>query len=109
MSKKVWELQDALRLLPQIELILKPHGWHCALGGSVLHRGWSEKDLDIFVYPHDTRKVNVVGAVWTVLLQSLDHDDWGSCSASGGKQDRDDKVVKWMKSGNRRIDFFFVK
>lgn len=46
-------LEQALPVIRDIETKLIPHGAHCALGGSVLHRGESEKDLDIFVYPRN--------------------------------------------------------
>jgi hypothetical protein len=46
-------LEQALPVIRGIEYELSSRGAHCALGGSVLHRGESEKDLDIFVYPRN--------------------------------------------------------
>lgn len=46
-------LEQALPIIRGIECELSSRGAHCALGGSVLHRGESEKDLDIFVYPRN--------------------------------------------------------
>lgn len=49
-------IEQALPVIRDIEAKLIPHGAHCALGGSVLHRGESEKDLDIFVYPRNCER-----------------------------------------------------
>src|SRR3954469_18790986 len=46
-------LEDALPVVRWLETQLIPKGAHCSLGGSVLHKGFSEKDLDIFIYPHN--------------------------------------------------------
>jgi hypothetical protein len=46
-------LEEALPIVRDLEQKLIPLGAHCALGGSVLHRGVSTKDVDIFVYPHN--------------------------------------------------------
>lgn len=46
-------LDQALPFVREVEAKLIPLGAHCSLGGSVLHRGESTKDLDIFVYPHN--------------------------------------------------------
>jgi len=45
-------LDQALPFVRSLEQKLIPLGAHCALGGSVLHSGESNKDLDIFVYPN---------------------------------------------------------
>lgn len=52
----MWTLESALPLLRGLEESLKPHGIHVALGGSVLHRGESKKDLDVFLYPNQWPK-----------------------------------------------------
>jgi len=44
----MWTLNDALPLIRKIEPIAKRHGFSLALYGSVLYRGESEKDLDLF-------------------------------------------------------------
>jgi hypothetical protein len=48
-------LEESLPFVRWLETQLIPRHAHCALGGSVLHRGWSEKDLDVIVYPHNQR------------------------------------------------------
>jgi hypothetical protein len=48
----LWSLADAVVLAVQVEQHLKPVNTHVALGGSVMYRGHSFKDLDLILYPH---------------------------------------------------------
>ncbi len=48
-------LEESLGFVRWLEMQLVPQKAHCALAGSVLHRGWSEKDLDVIVYSHSER------------------------------------------------------
>jgi len=49
----IWILnQETLDLIRSIEAVAAVHDLHVALGGSVLHKGQSFKDLDLYVYPH---------------------------------------------------------
>ena len=50
----MWTLNDALPLIRRIEPIAKRHGFSVALYGSVLYRGESEKDLDLFFVEQET-------------------------------------------------------
>jgi hypothetical protein len=52
METKLWTLEDALPVARALEAFLLQHKCHCAIGGSVLHKGSSGKDLDLFVYSH---------------------------------------------------------
>lgn len=45
-------LTQGVILCQTMEPVLREIGYHCALTGSVLYAGKSEKDLDIIVYPH---------------------------------------------------------
>lgn len=100
----MWTLIEGINLVNRLEVALKLKNFHCALGGSVLHKGTSEKDLDIFVYPHSS-------------LDDFDH--WNAAELvleqCGCKLVRtcnhkyDDKIVKEYRYMGKRIDFFFVK
>lgn len=50
-----YTLEIAVDICREIEAKLVPLGYHCALGGSCLYRGNSEKDVDIIIYPHDIK------------------------------------------------------
>ena len=47
----VWNLDDALTIIRKIRPTLQAVGWELALGGGVLNRGWSDKDLDLVAFP----------------------------------------------------------
>lgn len=49
----LWEIEDGLQLSKLIERAVVPLRAHVALAGSVLYRGWSDKDIDIIIYQHD--------------------------------------------------------
>lgn len=47
----IWRLDDALRLIRLISPICHLYGYNLHLGGGVLNRGFSTKDLDILAMP----------------------------------------------------------
>lgn len=51
--ENMWRLDDARNLISTLQPHLKPLGFHVALGGGVLNRGWSKKDLDLYFLPLD--------------------------------------------------------
>lgn len=46
----MWHQSEAIELARRIETAVVPMGFHVALGGSVLHQGKSNKDVDIYLY-----------------------------------------------------------
>ena len=49
----MYTLQDAVAIAKQLEApVYARFGLHIAIGGSCVYRGTSEKDVDIFLYPH---------------------------------------------------------
>lgn len=103
----MWTRDIALEVLKSLEDFLAKHGFHCALGGSVMYRGDSEKDLDVIVYPHNKDSHMPIEELWTLICQShFSVDKGGRCASSY----RDSKIVYWLKTQTRkRIDFFFLK
>ncbi len=100
----LWTLKEGIELARKFEAAIIPVGYHCALGGSVLHRGWSGKDLDIFVYPHKSvagknSRYPAKNAL-TVLGVSF-------CKNSASHHD-DEKLVIAGSFEGKRIDFFFL-
>lgn len=103
-----WTLEEAIPVLRAIEEAIIPLGYHCAIGGSVLHKGRSEKDLDVFVYPHDADKTLTPEEILGALDAPLNGLCAGRCNPD--YRPRDCKEVYWSYNGdNRRIDFFFLK
>jgi len=50
---KVWTLVEARELITQLQLGSRSFNYHIALGGSVLNKGESDKDLDLYFLPMD--------------------------------------------------------
>lgn len=50
-EKRRWSLDKALHFVRELEDHLGGR-YHVALGGGVLMKGYSDKDVDIWVYPH---------------------------------------------------------
>lgn len=48
-----YTLADLTSMAAYLEPHFAPHGIHVAAGGSCLHKGGSDKDLDLFLYPHN--------------------------------------------------------
>lgn len=46
----------AIGIARMLEPIANNNGFHIALGGGCLHRGFSKKDIDIIIYAHTTFK-----------------------------------------------------
>lgn len=98
-------LSDGIRIANACEAAIIPAGYHCALGGSLLHRGTSSKDVDLFIYPHCGR--NLQPEVLRSALQSAGFKPvfkWGFSENSA-----DTKEIECWDYKGFRIDFFFVK
>ena len=97
----LWTLDEAIKLVRELEEVVKPVGYHCALGGSVLMRGESKKDLDIFVYPHQAphdRESDLIVALGGYGLQAKRVVEFYA----------DEKRVIFTKLNGKRIDLFLV-
>lgn len=93
-------MAEGIALARKLEPIAIRHNAHIALGGSVLHNGRSEKDLDIFVYPHDKE----AGFSPRHMLAAF-----GATSISRtGPSCHDGKEVYFTMLDGKRVDFFFL-
>ena len=101
----MWTLESALPVLRVLEAVAAKEGFHVALSGSVLYRGYSAKDLDVVVYPHN---VNLYRAEDRArLLQSFQTAGFSDpYEVSPNYVDKDVVVVK---NDGKRIDLFFLR
>lgn len=100
----MWTLQEGVEYARYVEGKLIPIGYHCAIGGGVLHTGSSAHDLDIFVYPHDAKKP----AEPSLIMAAIGVSGWGECDEKY-QPNRDPKEVIWAYvDNNKRVDFFFL-
>ncbi len=47
----MWGINDALALVRELQPKLHLRKYHVAMGGGVLNKGYSEKDLDLYIFP----------------------------------------------------------
>lgn len=102
----MWTRETAFQFLPPLESFLASEGYHCALGGGVMYRGNSDKDLDVIVYPHTREKCISVDLLWARLAGFLRPSK--TTKAAGSSRDGKDVRVMVL-TDERRIDFFFLK
>lgn len=88
-----------------VEAAIIPAGYHCALGGSVLHEGESHKDLDIFIYPHCGKKLKpklLRRMLWLTGFVQLQ-------TFTKSANFFDSKEIEIWEFQGVRIDFFFLR
>jgi hypothetical protein len=102
-------LQEGIEICREIEPLLVNIDYHCALGGSLLYRGTSTKDIDIFIYPHQIkRQMNALKITKHLVNNLKDSVITEDRVGYGDKENyRDKRVIKILYK-NRRIDLFFI-
>lgn len=104
MNPVMWTITEGLGFCRAIEVLLAKAGFHCALGGGVMLRDTSTKDLDVLIYPH--------------RCDGIDAPDWNTARAALVEAGVDDlrkfthhydhkNVWKGYLNG-KRVDFFFL-
>ena len=106
-------LEDAVALARRVEKELTVAGWHCALTGSCLYLGQSEKDVDLIVYPHKCpRPARALGRLHAAL-KTAGLYQWRTCKAVRAdwakRGIRDQKHVEvWMDRNLGRVDIMVL-
>jgi len=98
-----FSLQDGVNLCRLIEPTLSSLGYHCALHGSTLYKGESEKDIDVIVYPHNVKVTKPHGEIFTALREKC-----GISPAYESPASNTDKEVWPCSIEGHRIDMFFL-
>lgn len=102
-EKAKWTLEDGVKLIQGAEPEVERLGFYLGLYGSVLHVGWSSKDLDILVIPHDFG--HDIEAVVNYLAQAFTRS--GLKRAVRGRDDNSKLVLVGYTDEGKEIDFFF--
>jgi len=103
-----WSLDDAVTFVRELEKAIAPD-YHVTLAGSVLHKGSSRNDLDVFVFPHST-DVNDFGKLRSLFEAHgmrlwVDNKGVRRKWARGGSTDT--KFVEiWKTKEGKRVDVF---
>lgn len=71
------DLVEAVKIARHFEAVFVDYGIHVALTGSTLYKGWSEKDMDLVLFPHKTKETGLIDKVAVILaFQRLDIKQW---------------------------------
>lgn len=117
MSRVVWTFDEAHQVIRLLKNDLWVAGWGVALGGSVLHRKSSFTDLDLVLFPLNSRRRDVEGAKIVLKHWGMRCEyDEAFVKERWKEQGSDDEkhVEVWMFNAphpfqGRRIDIFFLK
>lgn len=83
-DKLLWDLEAGQQLAAELESVVRPLNYHTLLGGGVLHKGYSDKDLDLWFMPlngYPSQSRVVLQALEDVLGRSRalrDHPDYAA-------------------------------
>lgn len=114
--KSSWTLEEGLQVTRYLERLFKPFGFHVALGGGVMLRGRSSKDLDVIVYPDKVTPHFDASLHWAIVADALDEEDWVQFRdaeqmiknwRSIGSDD-EKHVEVWMDPKGRRVDLIVM-
>lgn len=103
----MWTLDEAHALVSEIQERVRACHYHVMLGGGVLWRGWSVKDLDLFFSP-----LNGYTSRPHEIRQLLDQLGWGQAHAIRDSPDYQAgdpwhwRDLIWFTVNGRRIDVF---
>jgi hypothetical protein len=78
----VWSLDEGLRLLRGLQQPIREYNYHLAIGGGVVNKGHSEKDLDLYFLPMNSTGIKQPDALLKFLTrvwgppESLKNEDY---------------------------------
>jgi len=103
-----WTINEAVKLVREMEDVVHSLGWHTALTGSVLQEGRSDNDLDIIFYPYKTALCQTSPV--RVLSELRSYLNITAVSLRTQKHGDDTKMVyRTLTDDDRRIDCFFLR
>ena len=103
----MWTFNQAIEVARELEPLAIRCGYHTAIGGGVVQRGWSAKDLDIFFYISKT-EIGCDTNKLIELLKCIGFTEWIPRSDSIAEEDQDRKVVFACARQGKRIDLFIL-
>lgn len=103
----MWTIEEGIKFCWMLEPILAESGWHCALAGSVLYVGKSNKDLDIVIYPHDTSNSRPDDVEY--ILNKLTANYHKYVPSQVKRRYPDSKDIWVGEYEGKRIDFFLMR
>lgn len=103
----MWDLDEALPIIRELQGEIRPLGYHLTLGGGVLNKGHSYKDLDIYIIPLVGETAKIIDLMNLLAHKFGEPEEIGS----GGASYEPDVYAYKQQYGtkDRRIDIFVIK
>lgn len=109
----IWTLEQGLEILRNLEKNLKPLKYTSTLGGGVLFKGFSTKDLDIFIAPYNKTDVNHDSLIKILeglgFIRKKTKEEVHKGFEYAGDSEKIHKHVEIWDFNGKRVDFFFVE
>lgn len=106
----MWTINEAVDYIQELEPLIRGFNYCTALGGSVLHKGFSRNDLDVYLMPiieedKDTKTVKPYDTKGIVdFLINIRAEPATDSLNYLGSEFR--TIFKYYTPGGKRIDFF---
>lgn len=105
----MWTLESGISFIRSMEEIANQYNYHLTLGGSVLHRGESNKDLDIYAMPFHNDKLCDESSLLTAFMAYATHCEPAFYSEKPQIVRADNLFILRDSLRNLRIDLFVIK
>lgn len=106
MKDPMWTLTEGVALCQELDSLLRSYNAFIALSGSVLHKGWSIKDLDLVIIPLK-KQLSIQQHVAICRIFASRFKFMGVCNTAKYKDDK--YVEKYQTKDEKRIDVIFLK
>jgi len=105
MNKRTIVLEDGIRICRLIEQAIVPVRYHCALGGSLMYRGHSEKDVDVIIYPRNNGPIDIKAVERVLIKNGFEHAPEHQTASQHPGQN----VFPMISETGIRVDMFYVE
>lgn len=102
----MWNLSDGLELVRRLQPLAKRHEYHIALGGGVLNRGESNKDIDLYVLGFNSGELQATKGIVSMLFSELGEGVPISAKEDNYPNDPRYRLKLKYNLNGRRIDVF---
>ena len=104
-----WTLDQAVGLVRSLHEEVVKNGCTLALGGSCLHRGFSEKDVDIIIHPLECKETALSDFDFYAVKDCLTELGLTYIRDAHIAEYSERNVEIWYNKEGKRIDIFFMR
>jgi hypothetical protein len=105
----MWTIGEGIKVCQELFPLVKPHGYHVALMGSVLRDGKSDNDLDIAFLPYEDENIRVDWRQLEYLIKNTFDAERAIDLAMPDDKDYEPSAMREIWKGQlngKEIDFF---